>query len=174
MQQGASLFMWVGWLRQGWQLTEQRVLLRRLRRLRRSKRHISLTPACCPACCPVDSPQKQKVDLSQQQAAAAAAPGSKKTKSGLEIEQHTSTVSGIMSATTFDSLELSGPTAQGIADMQFSHMTEVQVRREWRGSGGGAGYVIGWLAGARGVGTGGCRVGGCLDVGVQGGLCGSR
>lgn len=32
-----------------------------------------------------------------------------------------------MSSNTFDSLQLSQPTAQGVAEMNFSHMTEVQV-----------------------------------------------
>lgn len=59
------------------------------------------------------------------------------TVGGLDIEQHTSQVSGIMSASTFDSLQLSRPTAQGITDMTFTHMTEVQVcevSRNWAGA----------------------------------------
>jgi superfamily II DNA/RNA helicase len=68
--------------------------------------------------------QKHKADPPQQQQQ----PATKKLKgSGIEIEQQHSTVSGIMSHSTFSSLELSQPTAQGVEDMQFTHMTEVQV-----------------------------------------------
>ena len=65
-------------------------------------------------------------------AAAAAAPASakkaKKSAGGLEIERHAATVSGIMSAQTFDQLELTAATREGIAEMGFTHMTEVQAR----------------------------------------------
>lgn len=91
------------------------------------------TPHYPAVCCCLDSAaftasQKQRVDpQQQQQQQQQVAKKANKTVSGLEIEQQTSQVAGIMSSTTFDSLELSGPTAQGIADMNFSHMTEVQV-----------------------------------------------
>ncbi|GIL44399.1 hypothetical protein Vafri_1877 [Volvox africanus] len=47
---------------------------------------------------------------------------------GLEIERHTATVSGIMSATEFSSLELTENTQKAIADMGYTHLTEVQAR----------------------------------------------
>ncbi|KAF8064587.1 has1 [Scenedesmus sp. PABB004] len=46
----------------------------------------------------------------------------------LEVEKHTAQVSGIMSDTRFDSLQLSAATAAGVADMGYTTMTEVQVR----------------------------------------------
>ncbi len=65
-------------------------------------------------------------------AAAAAAPTSakkaKKAAVSLEIERHAATVSGIMSAQTFDQLELTPATREAIAEMGFTHMTEVQAR----------------------------------------------
>jgi hypothetical protein len=80
--------------------------------------------------------QKQRPDPEQAAAAAAADKQQKKKKQkdplggslALQVEQHTAQVSGIMSAATFSSLELSEQTAKGIADMNFVHMTEVQVR----------------------------------------------
>ena len=45
-----------------------------------------------------------------------------------EIERATATVAGIMSEAPFASLELSEPTRKGIADLGFTHMTEVQAR----------------------------------------------
>ncbi|GLC33048.1 ATP-dependent RNA helicase [Pleodorina starrii] len=47
---------------------------------------------------------------------------------GLEIERHTATVAGIMSATEFPSLELTENTQKAIADMGYTHLTEVQAR----------------------------------------------
>ncbi|GLI65585.1 hypothetical protein VaNZ11_009159 [Volvox africanus] len=47
---------------------------------------------------------------------------------GLEIERHTATVSGIMSTTEFSSLELTENTQKAIADMGYTHLTEVQAR----------------------------------------------
>jgi hypothetical protein len=78
--------------------------------------------------------QKQRPDPEQAAAAAADKQQKKKQKDplggslALQVEQHTAQVSGIMSAATFSSLELSEQTAKGIADMNFVHMTEVQVR----------------------------------------------
>lgn len=45
-----------------------------------------------------------------------------------EIEKQEHKVSGIMSVTEFSSLEVSELTAKGIAEMGFTHMTEVQAR----------------------------------------------
>ncbi|KXZ57007.1 hypothetical protein GPECTOR_1g91 [Gonium pectorale] len=47
---------------------------------------------------------------------------------GMEVERHTATVAGIMSASEFASLELTDNTKKAIADMNFTHMTEVQAR----------------------------------------------
>lgn len=52
----------------------------------------------------------------------------KKGKDAVEIERHTATVSGIMSAQTFDQLELTDQTRKGIQEMNFANMTEVQAR----------------------------------------------
>jgi hypothetical protein len=86
---------------------------------------------------PLPPLQKQRPDPEQVAAAAAAAADKqqkkKKQKDPLggslagQIEQHTAQVAGIMSAATFSSLELSEQTAKGVADMDFTHMTEVQV-----------------------------------------------
>jgi hypothetical protein len=79
--------------------------------------------------------QKHRLDPEQAAAAAAAADKQQKKKQknvlggslALQVEQHTAQVAGIMSAAEFSSLELSEQTAKGIADMNFKHMTEVQV-----------------------------------------------
>jgi ATP-dependent RNA helicase DDX18/HAS1 len=58
-------------------------------------------------------------------------PSTKKAKKGmpkLEIERHAVNVSGIMSAQTFDQLELTQQTRDAINDMSFTKMTEVQAR----------------------------------------------
>jgi len=46
----------------------------------------------------------------------------------MEVERHTASVSGIMSSQTFDQLDLTEQTKKGIAEMNFTHMTEVQAR----------------------------------------------
>lgn len=46
----------------------------------------------------------------------------------MDIERHSAVVSGIMSDTSFSSLEISAATQKGITDMGFIHMTEVQAR----------------------------------------------
>jgi hypothetical protein len=85
--------------------------------------------------------QKHRPDPEQEAAAAAAKQQKKKQKDplggslALQVEQHTAQVTGIMSAATFSSLEISEQTAKGIADMEFTHMTEVQVGADgciWR------------------------------------------
>jgi hypothetical protein len=91
---------------------------------------------CCFGCFFLLPPlQKQRSDPEQLAAAAAVDKQQKKKQKdrlggslALQVEQHTAQVSGIMSAATFSSLELSEQTAKGIADMNFVHMTEVQVR----------------------------------------------
>jgi hypothetical protein len=67
----------------------------------------------------------QKLKQQQQQHSQ---PKAGKQQHVVEVEQQTAHVSGIMSDATFDDLQLSGPTAQGVTDMGFTHMTEVQVR----------------------------------------------
>ena len=60
------------------------------------------------------------------------APAAKKQKGGGGggdgVERQTAAVSGIMSQQTFEQLDLTEQTRRGIADMGFSHMTEVQAR----------------------------------------------
>uniref|UniRef100_A0A383VPH8 ATP-dependent RNA helicase n=1 Tax=Tetradesmus obliquus TaxID=3088 RepID=A0A383VPH8_TETOB len=78
--------------------------------------------------------KKHRPDPEQAAAAAAAKQQKKQQKDplggslALQVEQHTAQVSGIMSAATFSSLELSEQTAKGIEEMKFTYMTEVQAR----------------------------------------------
>jgi hypothetical protein len=123
-------------------------------------------------CVRVPQPQKSAALASYQQqqleAAAAdsdgdgdgAAAGRKKQKKeqqhlAMEVEQNISQVAGIMSSTGFDSLSLSEPTAKGVAEMGFSHMTEVQVNGCERHAAG----AVRRLAAARYRGAGCCVVG---------------
>ena len=52
----------------------------------------------------------------------------KREKLELEVERNFAEVSGIMSAVGFGSLELSAQTTAAIAELGFTHMTEVQAR----------------------------------------------
>lgn len=54
-------------------------------------------------------------------------PQAKKT-AGIELEKQQAVVSGIMSRVGFDTLEVSDQTRKAIAEMGYTHMTEVQAR----------------------------------------------
>ena len=85
------------------------------------------------------APAAEQPPAAAEQAAAAAdvderdnPPARKQKKQkgpgGMEVERHTTTVSGIMSQQTFEQLDLTEQTKKGIGEMGFSHMTEVQAR----------------------------------------------
>ncbi|GFR47135.1 hypothetical protein Agub_g8823 [Astrephomene gubernaculifera] len=76
-----------------------------------------------------DNDEKDNVQLPPRAAGGASSGnGGAASGSGLQVERHTATVAGIMSASEFSSLELTENTSKAVADMGFSHMTEVQAR----------------------------------------------
>lgn len=51
-----------------------------------------------------------------------------KKSAGIELEKQQAIVSGIMSKVGFGTLEVSDQTSKAIAEMGYTHMTEVQAR----------------------------------------------